>query len=411
MHQPIRVAASLLVAFLVVSLTSPVSGAVNEHVIYTFGTPPNGGAPLTKPLFLNGKLYGTASDGSGGCNCGLVYQATPGASGWTYKVIYTFKNGQDGLVPLGNLIADKSGNIYGVTGSGGSFSEGTVYELSPGAGGKWTYTQLYSFGDQATDGSGPDAGLIMDSEGNLYGTTVSGGANFFDGTVYELSPGSNGLWNETTLHSFSGPDGYGPEAELIMDKQGNLYSTTKTGGTDSDGVVFEMSPISGGGWSETVLYNFTGGQDQGFPEAPVWMDAKGNLYGTTIGTENNVLFGTVYELTPSSGGTWTETTLHTFDQNQEDGETPAGGLAFDGKGHLYGTTSKGGTAFAGTVYQLTSQTGGTWAYDVFYTFPSGADGGNPSTGVTISSGDLFGVTTGGPDNGNTGAQVLYEIKP
>jgi uncharacterized repeat protein (TIGR03803 family) len=197
-----------------------------------------------------------------------------------------------------------------------------------------------------------------------------------------------------------------------MDSKGNLYGTTHSGGASSgsDGVVFELSPGSGGAWTESVLYNFTGGEDQGFPEAPVWMDGKGNLYGTTTGTENNVLYGTVYELTPGTGGTWTETTLHTFGQNQDDGAIPAGGLASDGKGNLYGTTSKGGADYAGTVYEM-SQTDGTWSEQVSYTFPSRAKGGNPSTGLTLNGGNFFGVTTGGPDNGYTGAQVFYEVKP
>src|ERR1039458_1158543 len=394
-----------------IGVSISASAGVTDQVIHTFAIPPDGAFPLTKPLYLRGNFYGTTSSGGGGCNCGTVYELTPSASGWTYQTIYTFKGSSDGLVPLGNLVADASGNIYGVTGSGGGFSMGTVWELSAGSGGKWTHKVIYALGEANNDGSEPDAGLIIDAAGDLYGTTFSGGANTFEGTVYELSLGSNGLWNEDILHSFSGPDGYGPQAEVIMDKKGNLYGTTKSGGTNSDGVVFKMTPSSGGAWTETVLYNFTGGADQGFPEAPVWIDANGNLYGTTIGTENNVLFGTVYELTRGSGGVFTETTLHTFVQDGVDGEVPAGGLTFDGKGNLYGTTSKGGVDFAGTVYQLTRKTGGTWNYDVFYAFPSGAKGGNPSTAVTLAGGLLFGATSGGIDNGNTGAQVFYEIKP
>jgi uncharacterized repeat protein (TIGR03803 family) len=412
MSQPARIAAHLLTAFILatVCLTTFASAGVTEEVLYTFGTPPAGAFPLTKPLYLNGKFYGTTSSGGGGCNCGTIYEFTPSASGGIYKTIYTFKNAGDGVVPLGNIVADTSGNIYGVTGSGGAASVGTVWELSPGTGGTWNHTDIWDFGELENDGSGPDAGLIIDGAGNLYGTTDSGGTSFA-GTVFELSPGSNGQWNESILHSFSGPDGYGPKAELIMDAKGDLYGTTMSGGTDSDGVVFKMSPVSGGGWSETVIYNFTGGGDQGFPEAPVWMDSKGNLYGTTIGTENNVLFGTVYELLRNTGGTWTESTLHTFTGDDGDGAVPAGGVTFDGKAHLYGTTSEGGTDFAGTVYQLNWQTGNTWGYDVYYTFPSGSKGGNPSTGLTLAGGKWFGATTGGPDNGDTGAQVLYEINP
>lgn len=417
MHQLARSAEFLLAAFVIVAigLTASASADGTEQVIFTFGTAPAGAFPLTKPLHLQEKFYGTTSSGGGGCNCGTVYELTSSARGRTYQTIYRFKGGSDGLVPLGNLVADPVGNIYGVTGSGGTSNMGTVYEMSPGSGGTWTHKVIYAFGEANSDGSGPNAGLIIDAAGNLYGTTRSGGSNTFDGTVYELSLGSNGLWNETILHSFSGPDGYAPEAELIMDKAGNLYGTTMTGGTNSDGVVFRVTPVSGGGWSETVLYNFTGGEDQGFPEAPVLMDTNGNLYGTTAGSgicNVGLGCGTVYELTPHSDGTWTETTLHILGEDgNADGQVPAGGLTSDGKGHLYGTTNKGGTDFAGTVYRLTREAGGTWSYSVFYGFPSGSKGGNPSTGVTLAGGQLFGVTTGGPDNGNTGAQVFYGINP
>jgi uncharacterized repeat protein (TIGR03803 family) len=407
----LRAAICLSAAFVsLINFTSPASAAVGEQVLYTFGTA--GATPLTKPLVLSGKFYGTTSDGGGGCNCGTVYELAPKTGGgWTYTTLYTFKGGSDGLVPIGNIIADKKGNIYGVTGSGGLYKDGTVYKLSPGSGGKWKHTVIYTFGEATEDGSLPNSGLIMDAKGNLYGTTYSGGANLYDGTVYELSPSSTG-WNETILHSFgSGVDGTNPEAELIMDTAGNLYGTTRFGGTGSgsDGTVFEMSPGDDGEWTETVLYNFTGGQDQGFPQAPVWMDAEGNLYGTTTPT-GHIIFGTVYELTPGAGGTWTETTLHTFGQTQNDGSFPAGGVTSDGKGNLYGTTTEGGADYAGTVYELT-QTDGTWTEQVSYTFPSGAKGGNPSTGLTLNGSNFLGVTEGGPDNGNTGAQVFYEIKP
>jgi uncharacterized repeat protein (TIGR03803 family) len=308
-------------------------------------------------------------------------------------------------VPVGNIVFDSSGNLYGVTGSGGSLGFGTVYELSPTTEGEWTHTVIWYFGEANGDGNLPDAGLIMDAKGNLYGTTFSGGTNF-NGTAYELSLGSNGLWNETFLFDFDGTNGSAPEAELIMDAKGNLYGTTFGGGANSLGVIFELSPGSGG-ISETVLYNFTGGEDGAQPQAPVWMDSKGNLYGTTWSGS-----GTVFELTPSAGGSWTQTTLHTFGQEFTDGSSPAGGLTSDGKGHLYGTTAKGGKDYAGTVYRLTRGSDGAWSYHLYYTFPSGGNGGNPSTPVTFGvAGDFFGATVGGPDNGATGASVAYEITP
>jgi uncharacterized repeat protein (TIGR03803 family) len=384
------------------------SAVVSEQVIYTFTGVPKGLYPLTKLVYGSGKLYGaTSSGGTATCKCGTVFGLVPKTGGgWTYRTLYSFKGGSDGSTPVGNIIFDTAGNIYGVTGSGGSQEFGTVYELSPGTGGKWTHKVLYDF-SQSPDGNGPNAGLIMDAAGNLYGTTNSGGNNF-SGTVFELSLGSNGLWNETVLYRFSGPDGSSPRAELIMDAKGNLYGTTFSGGTNSDGVVFELSPSSGGGWSESVLYSFTGGQDQGLLNAPVWMDPKGNLYGTTMGAVQNVQFGTVFQLTPTSTPPWTETTLHTFGQQSSDGTVPAGGLTADAKGNLFGATNAGGNAAAGTICKLTPGSGGTWNYRVYYTFTGGSNGGAPSTPVTFGKGAIFfGPTTGGSNS----AQVIYEIKP
>jgi uncharacterized repeat protein (TIGR03803 family) len=207
-----RAALCLCAAFVVTSgLALPASAAVAEQALYTFGTPPAGALPLTKPLVLSGKFYGTTSAGGGGCNCGTVYELAPKAGGgWTYTTIYTFQGGRSGLVPLGNLIADKKGNIYGVTGSGGASSLGTVYKLTPGSGATWEHAVIYAFGETNDDGSLPNSGLIMDAKGNLYGTTYTGGANLYPGTVYELSSSATG-WNETILHSFAGPDGYAPK--------------------------------------------------------------------------------------------------------------------------------------------------------------------------------------------------------
>jgi len=404
---------SLATAFaLTLAMGSAASSAVTEQVIYTFTGVSSGFYPLTKLLYVSGKFYGATSGGGGGCKCGAFYELTPkSGGGWTYHELYSFKGGADGSTPVGNIVADAAGDFYGVTGSGGSGRLGTVYEMSPGTGGKWTHKVIYWFGEGTNDGAAPDAGLIIDSAGNLYGTTT--GAPVTYGNVFELSLGSNGLWNLTSLHDFTGSDGASPRAELIMDAAGNLYGTTFSGGgANSDGVVFELSPSSGGGWTESVLYSFTGGQDQGHPQAPVWMDSKGNLYGTTIGTSNNILFGTVFELTPTTSGPWTETTLHTFGLQTKDGQVPAGGLTPDGKGNLYGTTTAGGINYAGTIYKLTPAAGGAWNYHLYYTFTSGSNGGNPSTPVTLgAAGNIFGPTTGGPDNGNIGAQVVYEIKP
>ena len=214
------------------------------------------------------------------------------AAQWNEKVLHNFtNNGTDGFFPTSGLIFDAAGNLYGTTFNGGAYNRfGTVFELSPVPGGGWTETVLHSFNNDGTDGWTPTAGLIFDAAGNLYGTTGSGGA-YHGGTVFELSPMLGGGWTETILHSFgNGTDGAGPGGgSLIFDAAGNLYGTTTLGGTfncPSDGggcgTVFELTPTVGGAWTETVLYNFRRGSDGHLPYAGLIFDATGNLYGTTL---------------------------------------------------------------------------------------------------------------------------------
>ena len=213
---------------------------------------------------------------------------------------------------------------------------------------------LHSFNNNGTDGIVPDGGVIFDAAGNLYGTTWSGGAYDYWGTVYELTPAAGGGWTEQVLHSFNNvdTDGASPAAGPIFDTAGNLYSTTAGGGTYLKGTVFELTPTAGGGWTETVLHNFGNGTDGATPIAGLIFDAAGNLYSTTSGggTSGN---GTVFELSPNGSGGWTETVLHNFHYNGTDGVSPYAGLIFDAAGNLYGTTREGGTSSYGTVFEIT----------------------------------------------------------
>src|SRR5580704_868352 len=205
---------------------------------------------------------------------------------------------------------------------------------------------LHSF--NSSDGASPDAGLVFDSAGNLYGTTYSGGSHG-SGTVFELAPAAGGKWKEKVLYSFShSSDGFGPAAALIMDGAGNLYGTAAGGGAHSAGLVFELTPETGGGWTETVLHDFSPGTA---PLSGLVRDAAGNLYGT--GGAGGI--GLVFELLPSSGGSWTAKVLYKF--NTTDGFFPQGGLLLGASGNLYGTTEYGGTDSYGTVYELKPETG------------------------------------------------------
>jgi uncharacterized repeat protein (TIGR03803 family) len=249
------------------------------------------------------------------------------------------------------LIFDGSGNLYGTTAAGGTFGEGTVFELSPNGGGGWTETVLYSFQNDASDGTSPSVSLVFDTAGNLYGTTSAGGSSSACGcgTVFQLTPVTGGGWTEKIIHSFFETDGYLPQAGLIIDKAGNLYGTTFFGGTYGYGTAFELSPEVGGNWNLTTLQNFNISGDGGaYLYGGVILDAKGNLYGTTFrgGASDE---GTVFELSPAGFGAWKEKVLYSFSNS---GYQPDAGVIADASGNLYGTTYGGGSGSGGTVFAV-----------------------------------------------------------
>ena len=219
-----------------------------------------------------------------------------------------------------------------------------VFELTPAAGGTWTEKVLYSFSG-GTDGDQPAAGLIFDAAGNLYGTTYVGGTSD-NGTVFELTPAGGGTWTERVLYNFNGTGGAIPQAGLIFDAAGNLYGTTFAGGTYNLGTVFELTPAGGGTWTEQVLHNFGNGTDGGGPWAGLIFDAAGNLYGTTRygGSYGG---GTVFRLNAQG-----ETLLYSF--SGADGANPIAGLVLDAAGNLYGTTYLGGASSQGTAFEITN---------------------------------------------------------
>jgi uncharacterized repeat protein (TIGR03803 family) len=275
------------------------------------------------------------------------------------------------------------------------------------------------------NGEEPYAGLIFDSSGNLYGTTLSGGGGDSIGTVFELTPKASGGWTENILHRFkdNSTDGYNPYAGLVFDSSGNLYGTTSLGGTHNDGVVFELTPKVGGGWTERILHNF--GDNASFtdgeqPLAGLVFDSSGNLYGTTSlgGTYGG---GTTFELTPKADGGWTERILHNFYDNVSftDGFQPNGGLIFDGDGNLYGTTLYGGSGTCsdsgqvvgcGTTFELSPKADGGWQERILYSFQDNSTDGNyPYASLIFDSvGNLFGTTDFG---GAHGSGTAFELMP
>lgn len=315
-----------------------------ETALFHFGPKGIGADPQAGLIRdRNGNLFGTTFRGFH--NKGTVFELT---SQGTFKALYTFSGKGDGGNPWASLTHDGHGNLYGTTFYGGNLNRhicqshpprcGVVFELTPDG----TETVLYTF-TGGTDGAFPNSGLIRNAAGNLYGTTLEGGA-YNNGTVFELTKA--GTLN--VLHSFTGgADGGAPSGDLIRDQQGNLYGATYAGGAACHirlgcGVLFELTPSG----SETVLYTFTGGTDGAEPNGGLIRDAQGNFYGTArFGGINDA--GTVFEL-DSSG---ILTVLHIFDGT--DGVTPNKSLTVDPLGNLYGTTSGGGAYSLGTVFKLT----------------------------------------------------------
>jgi uncharacterized repeat protein (TIGR03803 family) len=338
------------------------NGAWTETVLYRFQGGNDGYAPGAALVAdKEGNLYSTTS-GGGTLNNGTIFElvrpAVPGGE-WTHAVLYNFKgvpteNGLgDGSTP-GGIVFDANGNLYGTTVWGGSCSGsqglsycyGSVFKLAPPSapGAAWSESVIHRFG--ASGNSNPHGAVVLDADGNLYGTAYIGGTYGFGG-VFEVSPpsGSGSAWKATALYDFNSTDGGAPNDSLIFDSAGNLYGTTLIGGTYNTGVAFELSPptIAGAPWTETVLYNFGASGDGNSPLGNVILNSCGDLFGTTWegGKDGQ---GTVFELAfPSSpGGEWTETIVHNFGVGS-DGQQPRSGLVWGPNGALYGTASEGGS--------------------------------------------------------------------
>jgi uncharacterized repeat protein (TIGR03803 family) len=328
----------------------------------------------------SGNLYGIASTG-GASGDGTVFEVAAGSG--TITTLASF-NGANGSSPLGGLVLDAGGNLYGTAYNGGASGDGTVFELVKGSG---AITALASF--DGTDGAYPAAGLVLDANGNLYGTASGGGASN-DGTVFEVAKGTGTI---TTLASFNGTDGSVPVAALALDGNGNLYGTTSQAGTFDNGTVFRVVKGSG---TITALASFKGPNGAN-PYAGVILDGTGNLYGTTYNGGASG-YGAVFELIKGSG---TITTLASF--NGTDGSNPAGALVMDGSGNLYGTASTGGAANTGTVFELTKGSGTITTLTTF----TGANGAEPSAGLALDAGgNLYGTAYAG---GSSGYGMVFEL--
>ena len=356
-----RLMRSSLLAFLALNLLLGVAKAQVESVLHNFcannctaANAGDGADPIAGLVFdTAGNLYGTTYNG-GEYGLGTVFKVTPSGK---EKVLYTFRGAPDGASPYDRLLPDRRGNLYGTTSSGGAYNGGTIFKITPSG----KESVLYSFCAQSncTDGAAPVAGLVFDTEGNLYGTTLRGGAyagcgieyGYGCGTVFKVTPSGK----ESVLYNFCAQsgcsDGESPYSTLIFDAKENLYGTTLAGGDyggpTSGGTVFKVT-LSG---KESVLHSFCEQSqcaDGADPYAGLVFDRKGNLYGTT--QWGGVGGGTVFKITRSGK----ESVLYNFcgQSNCSDGLAPNGGLIFDKKGNFYGTTYWGGAYAAGVVFKL-----------------------------------------------------------
>jgi uncharacterized repeat protein (TIGR03803 family) len=399
--------------------------AQTETVLYSFCSMPNcidGSAPVGNlVLDPQGNVYGTTLDG-GDQESGIVFEVT---SGGTETVLHSLGR-YAGAYGEGGLIRDAKGNLYGTTegssyfGLLGSKYFGSVFKLE-----KQNLQYLYRFTDKnVANGAVPTSGLVKDALGNLYGTAQYGGsgscAGYGCGTVFKVTPKGT----QTVLYNFLGKtDGEAPNGGLLLDSAGNLYGTTDFGGGGGTGcgqaaycgTVFKVAPDG----TEKILYSFAGGADGGRPLAGLVMDAEGNLYGTTLegGTSSHCSdgCGTVFKVTPDG----TETVLHSFGEST-DGISPTSGLVMDGQGTLYGTTRDGGDlgcqagGGCGTVFKVTPDATET----VLYRFTGGTDGATPYGGLVLDGqGNLYGTTVAGGvgpcDNYQDlpGCGVVFKVTP
>jgi len=409
-------------------LTAFAAEAQTYQVIHNFvggadGAEPNYGLTIDSA----GNLYGTTFEGDAGT--GTAYKLSQGSTGWLLSPLYVFTVVSDGVIPYSTLVPGPDGKLYGTTGFGGigscmSYGQsgcGTVFSLQMPmtchvAHCSWTETPLYKFSGHA-DGSNPyGATLVFDQAGNLYGTTFNGGGGSCTsgcGVVFKLTP-SGGSWTETVLYTFTGgPDGASPWAGVTLDAAGNLYGTTSAGGLYGDGTVYELSP-AGSGWTQKTLHTFQRQMDGGSPFSGVIFDPFGSLYGATQygGPAGG---GTVFQMT-SLGGSWNFKTLYSFaGSGGGRAKGPVGNLVLDSAGNLYGSTAGDGAYRFGSVFKLSHASSTGWTFTSLHDFTNGLDGGSPRSNLVFdSAGNLYGTASvGGSGNPTTcvgSCGVVWQIK-
>ncbi len=394
-------------------LVSTAAAQNTVEVLYSFSGNPDAEYPSTDLVIDgDGNLYGMTVLG-GDFGSGTVFRLSPSAGGWIETVLYSFTSAADGGQPYGGVTLDEQGNLYGtavVGGTGGACPDGgcgVVWKLTNTG----TQSVIHNF-TAGDDGYGPGGPVVFDSLGNLYGMTPTGGANGL-GVVYRLSPDANGDWTLMVIHAFTGGDdgGTGSAGRLLFDDAGNILGVATVGGAHGAGTVFQLIPSERGPWTLTTLYAFEGDQYGGFPYGGLVRDASGNLYGTTYYGGAYGL-GAAFKLAPGEGGDggWHASVLHSF-RDGLDGSYPISHLVLDAAGNLWGTTSEGGAAGCdcGTIFRLSQSINGSWKERVVHRFENDPDGAFAYNGlVADSAGNLYGTTVYGGDDGEG---VIFKYTP
>ncbi len=409
----IIIGATLLV--MITNVAAQPAQAQTFTVLHTF-TGPDGADPLAHlTLDRAGNLYGTASEGGGGNEGGTAFKLSRKNGGWVFALLYTFQDLYNAAAPNA-VVLGPDGSLYGSSRSGGGYLDGTVFRLTPptticgSVSCPWVQDVIHRFVGHS-DGCTPKD-IVFDTSGNIFGATSDALCNTQTGTIYELTP-SGGGWTKSLLYTFPGNDGAIPNSALVIDSAGNIYGTTEfssgSGGTYFDfGTVYQLAP-SGSGWIHTTLYSFTNMTGGAFPQGVI-LDPTGDLFGVTpVGGSNNT--GTAFELTPGSGG-WTFNAFFNFTGLARCG--PGAPLTIDNQGNLYGVTQCDGYFEKGSVFKLTPAVGGGWNYSDLHDFDGGPDGGYPAAAVVLdASGNIYGTTSQGGNNSacDRGCGVVWEITP
>lgn len=400
-------------------LSSAARPASSYKVIYSFQGSPGAAYPGGLTFDAAGNLYGTS--GGGASNNGAVFELKHTTNGWVEEVLYSFTGASGDTASATGVVFDKEGNLYGRSDGYPDYNlPAYVFKLAPNAHGQWTKSVLYTFASGAqTYLLETQNNLVIDSQGNLFGVLPTGTNGGF---AFELTLGAQGKWKETTLHTFNGkPDGVFPNS-AALDQSGNVWGMTMAGGTKQCrfyevqtfgcGIVYELTPGSGGKWTETVVYDFArGGGRAVSPSDGFLLESGGHLVGTTLGGGDGL--GAVFELTQSQGS-WEQHVLYRF-IGYPDAEFPIGQLTMNPAGALFGVSYYGGKNDLGIVFELDPSKTEERGERILHNFAGANDGSYPYAGTVFDSqGLLYGTTTTGGTGtacGKGGCGTVYEINP